>query len=324
MIDCLENYIGVRGIAGLEDPDSGYYINDLQGITTQELEDISDDDQYETRLTWDDIYARSSRLLETDIKNALKKYFKRYSYIQNNITGQLRESSSVTLTQSNVFNGWSFDMGFESKNLVLNISTFDIFLNSAVDFSIFVYDLNTGEKLDEIAYTGVAGLNTFRINKNYALHRRSNIFVCYDASVVSVKKMLEYNPGSYSRSGAVSKTSTIVSTNFDGADTGMSLTYNLECSVSNFVCQRIDSFKDAFLYKLGVEFCSERIYSDRINRYTLMDREDAEKLRIEFNDQYALLIDAALKDLKLNGRSFANDDTCFECNPVVAKKAMLP
>ena len=44
--------------------------------------------------------------------------------------------------------------------------------------------------------------------------------------------------------------------------------FNLECSVSNFVCQRIDSFKDAFLYKLGIEFCNERIYSDRINRYT--------------------------------------------------------
>ena len=34
--------------------------------------------------------------------------------------------------------------------------------------------------------------------------------------------------------------------NLDGSDTGLSVTFNLECSVSNFVCQRIDNFKDAF------------------------------------------------------------------------------
>ena len=79
MIDCLNNYIGVRDLEPYTDPDSGYYINDLQGITTQQLEDISDDeDHYEARLGWDDIYNRASRLLESDIKNALKKYFKNY------------------------------------------------------------------------------------------------------------------------------------------------------------------------------------------------------------------------------------------------------
>ena len=70
MIDCLSNYIGVRGIASYEDPDSGYYINDLQGITTDQLENIGDtEDHYEARLVWDDIYARASRKLETELRS---------------------------------------------------------------------------------------------------------------------------------------------------------------------------------------------------------------------------------------------------------------
>jgi hypothetical protein len=65
MIDCLNNYIGVRGLTPYEDPDSGYYINDLQGITTEQLEEISDeDDHYEVRLAWDDIYDHSKALQE--------------------------------------------------------------------------------------------------------------------------------------------------------------------------------------------------------------------------------------------------------------------
>jgi len=318
MIDCLDNYIGVRGLPPNEDPDSGYFINDLQGISTQQLEDISDDeDHYEVRLAWDDIYVRASRLLESDIKTSLKKYFKRYSFIDNGITGQITDN--VSTTPSNTFNGWWFNMGYQSKNLVLNISSIDIYLNEATNFDLFVYDLNSGRKLDEIAYTGVVGINTLRVNKNYALHRFSNIFVCYDASEVSVLKMTEYRPWRFTRSVDVGKTLAIINDNVNGADTGLSVTFNMECSVSNFVCQRIDSFKDAFLYKLGVEFCNERIYSDRINRYTLMDREDAEKLRTEFNEQYDLLIDAALKDLKIH-----EHDECFECNKAINYKVMLP
>jgi hypothetical protein len=284
----------------------------------QQLEDISDDeDHYEVRLAWDDIYARASRLLESDIKKALKKYFKRYSYIDNGITGQLTDN--VSTSQGNFYNGVWFNLGYQSKNLVLNISSVDIYLNSAVNFNLYVYDLNSGKKLKEISYEGTEGLNTYRVNLNYAVHRHSNVFICYDASVVDVLKMTDYKPHGFTRYVEVAKTSSVINDNANGADTGMSVTFNLECSVSNFVCQRIDSFKDAFLYKLGVEFCNERIYSDRINRYTLMYREDAEKLRTEMNDQYNLLIEAALKDLKIT-----ESDECFECNKAVNYRMQLP
>lgn len=317
-IDCLNNYIGVRGLAPYEDPDSGYYINDLPGITTQRLEDISDDeDHYEVRLAWDDIYDRSSRLLESDIKNALKKYFKRYSYVDNGVTGQLTQKDAIT--QSSVLNGVRFNFGYESKNLSLNINSFTIYLSSAVNFTVYIYDLNTGEKLDEIAYAGVEGLNNFRVNKEYVIHRYSDLFIAYDAGVVDTVKMADYKPFGFTSNGIISNSDEKLATNFSGDPTGMSVTFNLNCSVSNFVCDRIDSFKDAFLYKLGIEFCNESIYSTRINRWTLMDREDSIELRTEFEMQYEKLIDAALKDVRI-----PETDECFICNKAVNNRIFLP
>ena len=131
--------------------------------------------------------------------------------------------------------------------------------------------------------------------------------------------MTEYKPHGFTESGNIPKTGSVLDANLDGSDTGLSVTFNLECSVSNFVCQRIDNFKDAFLYKLGIEFCNERIYSDRINRYTLMDREDAEKLRGEFEVEYDQLIEASLKDLKVT-----ESDECFECSKAVNYRVMIP
>lgn len=318
MIDCLNNFIGVRDLVPYNDPDSGYYINDLPGITTQQLEDISDDeDHYEVRLAWDDIYARSSRLLESDIKNAMKKYFKHYSYISNSITGQL--TGNDTIASSNVWAGVRFNFGYEYKSLMLNLAEFTLYLDSDTTFDVKIFDLNTGQELDQITYNGTAGLNTYRLNKNFVAHRFNDIFVAYDANVVTTKEMSDYESAYPTELGTISKNSSILSSNFNNGTIGMSLTYNLECSVSNFVCQRIDSFKDAFLYKLGVEFCNERIYSDRINRYTLMDREDAEKLREDFKMEYDRLIDVALKDLKVT-----ENDSCFQCNKATNYVSMLP
>lgn len=301
-----------------DNPDSGMFVNDLQGITTSQIECISDDeDHYDIKLAWDDIYNRASRLLETDIKNSLKKYFKRYSYVDNGITGQLYDNKSIP--QSNSLSGVRFNFGYQSKNLSINVSKFDLYLSSQSDFTLYIYDLNTGHKIDEISYEGSIGLKTYNVGKNYAVHRYSDLFVCYDANVVDTLKMTDYKPTSFVSNGQIDNTELKVSSNFSGANTGISVVYNLDCSVSNFVCQRIDSFSLAFQYKLGVEVCNERLYTDRINRYSLLDRDDAETLRREFQDQYQLLIDAALKDLKVT-----ENDECFECSKSVNYKPVLP
>jgi len=319
LISCLNNYIGVLNVTGYTNPDSGYFINDLAGISTNQLEEISDtEDQYEPRLAFDDIYARASRLLESDIKTGLKKYFKNYSYISNTITGYYKENESIS--QGANYNGWYFDLGAQSKNLNLNLTSFDLYLASDSVFTIVVYDLATGSKLDEIDFSGTAGLQTYRVDKNYPLHRYTRIFIGYDESEVSTFKTSDFvlNDTLSLRRGNIPKSGSIIYDNFNSTDSGMILTYNLECSVDQFVCQRLPIFKDAFLYKLGVEFCTERIYSDRINRYTLMDRDRAIELRTEYEIQYKELIDNAITDLKVD-----SDGICFECNRLVSYKTIL-
>ena len=319
MISCLSNYIGVKGVAGYENPDSDYFINDLEGITTDQLEEISDDDDhYEPRLAFDDIYNRASRLLESDIKFHLKKYFKRYSFFKNGITG-FYKSDTATSAGSN-YNGWYFDLSYESKNLTLNLTSVDVYLTSAADFSIYIFDFVTGQQLEKIGVSGVAGKNTFRIEKFYPLHRYNEVFIGYDETEISTYKADDFGLDGLSlRRGNIAKSGSIVSDNFNSADTGLVLNYNIECSVDNFVCQRLSMFKDAFLYKLGIEFCKERINSDRINRYTLMDRDQAMELKDSFQKQYQELLQNALIDLRIE-----NDGVCFECNKAVNYKMILP
>lgn len=316
MITCLNNYIGVLGIQGYQNPDSRYFINDLPGITTNQLEQISDqDEEYEPRLAFDDIYKRASRNLEDDIKSALKKYFIRYSYVGNQITGYYDEKDPTTPGAN--YNGWYFDFGYETKNLKINLTSFDLYLETQTNFTIYIFDFVTGQELDAISFEGTEGLYTYRIEKEYALYRYSKLFIGYDEQQVSTIKASDRTleqPLSVRR-GNISKSSSIVADNFNGAESGLILNYNLDCSVDNFVCQRLSIFRDAFLYKLGIEFCNERLYSDRINRYTLMDRDSALELKNNFIQEYDRYIENALRDIKID-----DDGICFECSKAINYK----
>ena len=121
MISCLSNLVGVRGLAEYQNPDWAF-INDLQGITTTQLEAISDqDDQYEPRLAWEDIYARATRIMESDIRSELKAYFKGYTNYQGVITSQYYDEKQ-NITSTGKLSGWYFDFGYESKNKTFIVS----------------------------------------------------------------------------------------------------------------------------------------------------------------------------------------------------------
>lgn len=60
-------------------------------------------------------------------------------------------------------------------------------------------------------------------------------------------------------------------------------------------CENRDALAMPLLYFLGAELMFERIYSDRINRYTTIEKSKAMELRIEFNNQFITELKSALE-----------------------------
>jgi len=316
VISCLTGYIGLRDVT--DDPISGDWINDLPGITTNSFNEIAEDEEYDLSRTWEEIQKRSINSLESDINAVLKKYFKNYSFVGNTTTGFY--DSNTAKTQSAVRSGWLFDMSPYSKNLSININVVELYLSSAVNFSIFIYNASTGDLLETIAHVGTQGINRVPIHKTYPMWRYSRLIVAYDSEAVSTIEATDQSIGfGYIQRGEVSDSDSKVHSNFVEASTGLIVNFNIICSIDQFVCNRVELFKDAYLYKLGYEFCQERIYSDRVNRYTLLDREEAIRLRDEFKIEYTERINGVLKGLKVE-----DNDFCFECNKAFNMNYMIP
>lgn len=319
MITCLTNYIGIRDVSGYDDPVSGDFINDLPGITTNSFNEIAEDEEYNLARTWTEIEKRAISGIEADINIALKKYFKNYSFVGNTITGLYDDN--VAITQSNVLSGWLFDLYPYSKNLSININVVELYLSTATNFFIYIYNASTGDQLEAIAVVGAQGINRIPIHKTYPTWKYSRLFVAYDASVVTTIRASDqiFQGFGYMTRGEISNTVSKVYRNHSGAHTGLIVNFNILCSIDQFVCNRLELFKEAYLYKLGVEFCQERIYSDRVNRYTLLDREEAIRLRDEFKTEYDAKINGVLKGLKIR-----DNDFCFECNKEFNMRYAMP
>lgn len=80
-----------------------------------------------------------------------------------------------------------------------------------------------------------------------------------------------------------------------------------DCTVEAIVCDQKEKFNTTLWYMLGVELMAERIYSDRLNRYTTIDLQKAKDLRVEFEVEAQRLMSLAIDSLDCS--------ECIECDP---------
>ena len=316
MIDCLTSYIGLKRVN--DSPTSDLYLNDLQGITTNQFEKIREIDENDgISAAWTTLEGRAIRAFESDLKFALKKYFQNYQTIFSGITGFV-DDNTLADHGSGKYAGWLFDMSSYSASLKIEFNDIRIHLASALDFNVKIFDANTGEQLFTKAITGVAGVNVIKILKSYAIYNHNKLFIAYD-TVIPYRVFNDPSvPGAISQ-GAISTSSTVLSTNITASEVGSAVGYNVKCSIEEFVCSRLELFLEPYLYKLGIEFLKTAKYSENLNRYTLLDSEQKNELIDEYKIEYQRLLDASFEDLHV-----PDDGICFICNKAISKKVLIP
>ncbi len=80
------------------------------------------------------------------------------------------------------------------------------------------------------------------------------------------------------------------------------------CSLSDdWFCTNRQALALPLLYFLGAEIMIETLFSDRINRYTTIDREKAKELRQEFDNSFVDELKSSLEIINAGEASEAGD-----------------
>jgi len=321
-IACLDDHIGILDVSGYTTTNSGLYINDLPGISTAQLNKIKDsvEDYEDVGNAWEQIRLRAQRRMEADIRIHMKKYFRNIAVVDNGITGQF--DTNTNETAENKLKGILFDYSTSSKNLELHLNYAQLYLTAESDFTVKIYNASTGEQLTAKSFTGNGtGIKQIDLQLVYAVHEYPQIFVAYEDTGLSVKRASSLGFDGLSPTGSFSATigTTPIMANLSGDTSGLVLAYQLRCSLENFICQHIDLLTYAYWYALGTEFMLERVHSDSINRYTMIDRNRAAELVEEFKTEYTTKLDSILHDTVIE-----EDGYCFVCAREMNIRTVLP
>lgn len=331
-MNCLKGYIGIRN-SDLPEPDGGMYINELPGITLENIDRIASDEKLSYRLAWSDVENRASKKMEVAISNSFAKRY-RIKSLQQTIDVSRFTNPAVTFAPAAKYRGFKIQLTQDyrlraSLYQSFHVQSINLYLKAATaGVPVKVFNNYTGELLYSTEIDGVEGWNEIKVKDNF---NAQALFVCYDASTVEgtslpIKDFVNSWFVDCCRSicsswspimrGVETDSLTIGSDQELGYDTyGISAVFSVRCSWDNLVCNNKELFATAWQNLLGAEIMIERIGSDRKNRFTTVDLDKARELRDYFEaeaDKYLALT--------IEGISIDTGDTCLECNAALQVK----
>lgn len=339
-MECLRDFVGIEG-CGATTPASGEYVNSLPGITSFMVGKIADKEQVTYLEVWNDIQERALKKFTSAVISTFKnkKQLKIKTVSQTVDLGRIIDNTTPTAADAQ-YRGFTVELTFDSNltNLqsslqVIYVQSVAIYSDVEADTTLKVINLDTAAVLHSEAVSLTVGWNTVSISEAFDAYR---IFVGFDATAVG-SPLLNIQPyvsigcqtcagNIYGAdctamvNGAVSADTSDLTTIEKGQNTyGVSGVFSIQCRYDWLVCSNIDLFTLAWQYCLGAELMIERIYSDRINRFTGIDLEKAKELRTEFEAGWKAELEVAI-----DGIDISQDDCCIDCVAQIQKPYLVP
>lgn len=317
-MDCLTNYIGVLG-CGADVPDSGVYINSLPSINLRQLQGIADDEQENFLGVWADIQTRAQNKLLLDVSTKLRKRYRINSFIES--FRLLEKINSTVFPASAELRGFTYDtlndngQFIKSNFFMISVEYLKLFLTAQTTqpVDVHIIDVDTGEILfskNIIVADQVVGWNLVKVNKSYLNQRLKFVYNASEVNSISTDQSDLINKGcgcvNYGCGGELKGLKDTTESNDSYGLTGK---ISLNCTYEPVICSNKDLFAGPFLYLLGSETMIERIYSERLNEFTTVGRDEAKELNNYFLGEYDNGIDNLIA-----GISLSLDDCCIQCN----------
>jgi hypothetical protein len=314
-VPCFDNYINIDESIPSR---SGLYADSLPGIDSEMIDGLAKAGKDEDD-TWAVLYKRAYKGLVNEAQKLLSKKFRVDLKLVARETSQFKEGLNAAAGLAGVT--IEFDLPKYARIHVINAEVFSDQEYETPDVPFYVYeDDENGELLHEFSGEIVAGRSTVNVDTDFEVNK---IFVAYDATNYSFRQtenkrystpyitwscdQCAFDCGGYT--GKVSQIS----------GGGLNVKYVVYCSIEKFVCENINLFAQALLWKIGVVITEERRYGERLNKFTTMNLTRAEELMEFYREKFGSEITEAIKS-----QNIREDEFCFPCKHLVSSRSSTP
>ncbi len=339
-MSCFDGIIKLNGCSITEVPQAIYSLNSLPGISIKSFEQVANSEQVNYLGVWNAINERA----EARIKNQIISYMStRYDIKRVRRTVEISGQPEITAVSDTKFKGiligsaWSISDEYMLSPLQVNQVDKIRFYKSATIATPTVVIKFFNYVTKEILYTKtltvadlVDGWNEISILKQfscavlgigfedkdingitYSTNDVNNYFTsCFDDCYgETCGQIYGFTSSTSSETGVLLNGSIINS---------LQAVITMGCSYDAAVCANRMLFAEAYWYLLGIELMTERMFTERINFYTSVKREEAKELIDLYNVRYEDALKNALGGIKFDC------DACLECNSQVQVFTQIP
>ena len=340
-MSCFDGIVKLNGCSITEVPEAIYSLNSLPGISLKSFEQVANSEQQNYLGVWNVTGERA----EARMKNQIISYLStRYDIKRVRRTVDVFGDDQAAAVSNDLFKGIVINSAYTLvdnwkisplqtttvdkirfyKSSTITATTIDVkffnYLSKEILFTktLTVADMVTGWnefsilKQFDCAILAIGFLDTDINGVTYSTNDADEFFAnCFTAC---------YDCGECGQiNGFVSSNTTQNGTlSYNTTANSLQVLLTLGCSYDAVVCSNRMLFAEAYWYALGIEFMTERLYSERTNFYTTVKREEANELLALYTTRYEEAIKNALGGIKLDC------DACLECNSQVQVFTQLP
>lgn len=345
---CLKGYFTLEGCDTSTLGNSGYYLNRLlEGLEFKMLDQIANEQQSTFAGVWSDLQDRAIEMFSHDLNQQMNERFRLKGIKQSVDMGLDSLDDASAISGASKLRGFKLEQNSATDTLTdsnlaqFYIQTIKFYAGSTEDDITFnVWDLDRNRILGTYTKTSITA-NQWHTLDVYAHFDAKRIAVLYDATsrdtysfdISKIRQAVQnpqvsdnfyfdefndYGCGVDIR-GYQSQGSATNQVELGNETYGVSAEWSLVCKWDNLVCQNKDHFKMALAYCLGVEICNQRLYTSRLNEFTIFDRETSAGLKQLYLTKYkGGILDEIQYDgllpVAVRGMNIDKHDGCIECN----------
>lgn len=313
-MNCFQNYINLDESIPSR---SGLYADSLPGIDSEMIEGLAKGEKTNED-TWNVLYKRAHERLVSDVGRLLNGKFSVDLKLVSRETSQFKETTNINAGLAGV--QIHFDLPKYARIHIISVGVNSENDYDSPDVPIYVYDTDeNGELLYETSGSVTEGKSTIFIDRDF---EQDTLFIAYDTdhafkSTENKRYSLPYitwgcDECRFDCSGYMGTIKQI-----NGG--GLNVKYNIYCSIEKFVCEYINLFAQALLWKIGVVISEERRFGERLNRFTTMTLERWEELMEFYTEKYNQDIEETIKGMRI-----PEDYYCFPCRRSVNRRSQTP
>jgi len=314
----MQSYDGYITIDSTVPSKSGLYVTDLQGITINQLHNLTKDEQNDYFAFFNTVYKNAQINLKVDVQKKLKNLFHFNQKLVSRETSEYDYEVNANVGLAGIQLTYKLPKYAKLQILTIEVKSQGTYASPEAEFYIYKDDEN-GELLDTISSELTEGRNVVKVDRDYY---EDSLFIGYNPQAVSLSQTSnKYFRGLYTFSklectfpcfgseGSIQQ--------INGG--GLNITFVVVCDVQRFILENLPLFQEALFFRIGVELMKERKTSDRVNRFTVISEERASELLLVYNTDYMAALDTATDITNIS-----EDPICFSCKRTVGKVTSLP